>query len=163
MSGQTATCPPKWTVSALASVSEVTALLSSPTTWRSSRLDRPSQHHRRRHTRNPRHAHPPVGHRRARDYPALPGRRQPAISLRREIRERSRRFHRKMAGLVRRSLAGSIRANRRDLLGRRRRSRRMARPQWPCARLAAIFQRQVRCGPARCGACRARDMGRQLC
>jgi endonuclease YncB( thermonuclease family) len=37
------------------------------------RPDRASQYHRRRHTRNPGHAHPPVGHRCAGVQSALPG------------------------------------------------------------------------------------------
>jgi endonuclease YncB( thermonuclease family) len=44
--------------------------------------------------------------------------------------------------LVRRSLAGSIRAERRDLLGRRRRSWGMAGPQRTCVRLAAVSKRK---------------------
>src|SRR5258708_6258294 len=68
------------------------------------------------------------GHRRAGKYPALSGRRQPAISLRRESRQRSRRLHRATAGELRPDITGSIWADRGDLFGRRGRSRGMARP-----------------------------------
>jgi hypothetical protein len=40
------------------------------------RLNWASQHHRWRHARNPRHAYSPLGHRRPREQPALPRRRQ---------------------------------------------------------------------------------------